>query len=250
MKRWHLLFAIVFIASFCAVVRLDAATIAVSIDNEAPVVAPVHFADGEWRIGTPGNERFVHQTAQGKIELVGALDPDPSIFFNGTVTDFGAASSFSFSFVLPLAPVVNNPSFVSDSFAGSVTNVAGSGVTVTALAPPPGIPVDGDRFTEVEVFTLSDDGGVTWQNVGLDLMPTTAVPLGLGGSGVIGPFAEGPIATIPGGPWTHMRADVNFGLTGGGDIFSFSGAKTLVPEPGTLGLLLLALATCCMGRNR
>jgi hypothetical protein len=46
-----------------------------------------------------------------------------------------------------------------------------------------------------------------------------------------------------------MRADVNFRLTGGGDIFTFNGAKLLVPEPGTLGLLLVALAMCGFRRR-
>jgi hypothetical protein len=130
-----------------------------------------------------------------------------------------------------------------------VTNAAGGGVTVTALPPPAGMPVDGDRFTEVEVYTLSDDGGLTWKNVGLDLMPTTVVPLPVGNSGLTGDFNEGPIPTIAGGPWTHMRADVNFSLTGGGDIFTFNGAKTLVPEPGTLALLVLSLGVCSLGRR-
>jgi hypothetical protein len=170
------------------------------------------------------------------------------ITFGAAVTDFGAASPFSFMFVLPLAPQVTNPSTVEDSFSGSVTNAGGPGVTVTALAPPAGIPVDGDGITEVEVYTLSDDNGATWKNVGLDLMPTSTPPLA-GGSGVIGPFSEGPIATIAGGPWTHMRADVNFMLTGGGDIFTFGGSKILVPEPGTLALLLLCVGLCGLGRR-
>jgi hypothetical protein len=209
----------------------------------------VHIAGGEWRVGAPGNEQFTHETAQGRIQLVGALDPDPMITFGAAVTDIGAASPFSFTFILPLAPLVNNPSVVKDSFSGSVTNAGGSGVTVTALAPPAGIPVDADGVTEVEVFTLSDDGGVTWKNVGLDLMPTTVVPLPVGNSGLTGDFNEGPLATIAGGPWTHMRADVNFRLTGGGDIFTFNGAKRLIPEPGTLALLLMSMATCCFFRR-
>jgi hypothetical protein len=245
MKRWHLIFAIVFIASFCAVVRIDAATIAVSIHGGPSVPVPVFFTDGEWRIGTgPNDEQFFHQTAEGSVRMFGALDPDPMITFASTAIDIGAPSSFSFSYVLPLAPVVNNPSVVKDSFGGSV---AGSNVTVTALAPPAGIPVDADGIDEVQVFTLSDDNGATWQNVGLDLMPDTSVP-GLGGS--VGAFNEGPIATIAGGPWTHMRADINFSLTGGGDIFAFNGAKILVPEPGTLGLLWIVFAAFCMGRRR
>jgi hypothetical protein len=247
MKRWQLLVAVLFL-SICATAR--ASTITLSIHNETPVLVPVHFAGGEWRVGTPGNEQFTHQTAQGRVQLVGALDPDPMITFGAAVTDFGAASPFSFTFILPLVPPYSSPAaVVKDSFSGSVTNNAGGGVTVTALAPPPGIPVDGDGTTEVEVYTLSDDGGVTWKNVGLDLMPTTSVPLPVGNSGLTGAFNEGPIPVIAGGPWTHMRADVNFSLTGGGDVFTFNGAKTLIPEPGTLVLVLASLAACCFSRR-
>jgi hypothetical protein len=233
----------------CVEWSVQAATITVSIHNETPVVVPVHFAGGEWRIGTPGNEQFTHQTADGRIQLVGALDPDPTIDFGAAVADFGTPSPFSFTFILPLVPPWPNPSEVKDSFSGSVTNAAGSGVTVTALPPPVGIPVDGDGVTEVEVYTLSDDGGVTWQNVGLDLMPTTVVPLPVGDSGLTGAFNEGPIPTIAGGPWTHMRADINFSLTGGGDIFTFNGNKTLIPEPSTIALLALALGACGFRRR-
>jgi hypothetical protein len=127
-----------------------------------------------------------------------------------------------------------------------VTNgSAAGGVTVTAVAPPVGIPVDGDGVAEIQVFTLSDDGGVTWKNVGLDAGPTTFTPLGSFASGFYGAYNQGFIPTIAGGPWTHMRADVNFMLSGGGDIFTFNGAKVLVPEPGTLMLSLLAIVVAC-----
>jgi hypothetical protein len=165
------------------------------------------------------------------------------------VTDFGAPSDFSFMFSLPLLPVVASESLALDSFADSVTNAAGPGVLITALPPPAGIPVDGDGITELEVYTLSNDGGVTWQNVGLDLMPTTNVPLGVGNSGNSPAFNEGPVTITPTLPWTHMRADVNFRLSGGGDIFTFNGAKVLIPEPGTFALLLVSLAMFCFGRR-
>jgi hypothetical protein len=247
MKKWQLLIAVV-LSVFCVQLGVHAATITVSIHNEAPVLVPVHLAGKEWRVGTPGNEVFLHETAQGRIILVGALDPDPMITFGSAVTDFGAPSPFSFTFILPIVPVASE-SLAFDSFSGSVTNAAGPGVTVTALPPPAGIPVDGDGVTEVEVYTLSEDGGITWENVGLDLMPTTAVSLGVGDSGLTPAFNAGPVTISPDIAWTHMRADVNFSLTGGGDIFTFNGAKELIPEPGTLALLLISLATCCFGRR-
>jgi hypothetical protein len=46
-----------------------------------------------------------------------------------------------------------------------------------------------------------------------------------------------------------MRADVNFSLSGGGDVFTFNGAKTLIPEPGTLVLVSASLALCCLSRR-
>jgi hypothetical protein len=48
-----------------------------------------------------------------------------------------------------------------------------------------------------------------------------------------------------------MRADVNFRLSGGGDLFTFNGAKVLtpVPEPGTVLLALMPLAALCCRRR-
>jgi hypothetical protein len=240
-------------------VSVSAATIDMSIVTETPegtttYTAPcpvyyTHDADGnpQYRVGYPGDQSYTWVTPEGQVRMKGILDPDPMMLFGGAVIDFGAPSNFGFVFTMPLFA---QGTIVKDSFSGSVTNAAGGGVTVTALAPPAGIPVDGDGITEVQVYTLSNDGGANWTNVGLDLMPTTAVPLPVGGSALTPSFNAGPIAAPAGGPWTDMRADVNFRLTGGGDIFTFNGAKLLVPEPGTVALLLVSLATCGFCRRR
>ena len=252
MKSWQLLVAVVLVFFSFMVVGTEAASISIAIDgvNSPPVPLKVVPKPGGGNVFLTGEdgEGFRFENAGGRVILGGELDPDPSIIFGGLAFDFGAPSTFSYSFILPLAPIVTNPTYVKDSFSGSVTNAAGSGVTVTALAPPAGIPTDGG-VTEMQVFTLSDDGGVTWKNVGLDLGPTVTVTLPVGDSGLYGSFNEGFISTIAGGPWTHMRADVNFRLTGSGDVFSFNGAKFLVPEPGTLVLLLVSLGICCISRR-
>jgi hypothetical protein len=204
---------------------------------------------GKWFIGQPGYDEWEWETQGGEsgdggsVKLNGMLDPDPQIAFALTAVDFGAPSNFSFNFVLPLSPQVTNPSMVSDSLSGSVTNgPAAGGVTVTALAPPAGIPVDGDGVTELQVYTLSDDDASTWKNVGLDAGPTTVIsPLAGLGSGLYPAFNQGPTNTIAGGPWTHMRADLNFRLTGGGDTFTLNGAKVITPEPSTCALAMFAL---------
>jgi len=254
MKRWQLRVAVVVLAGYCSIASLDAATIRVSIDGDSTLV-PIREVGKNgggtlFLIGEVEDEAFIFETANGRIVLGGQLDPDPAIQFVGAAFDFGAPSSFGFTFILPLAPPFSNPSFVFDSFSGSVTNgPAAGGVTVTALAPPPGIPDDGDGVVEMQVFTLSDDGGATWKNVGLDAGPSTFIPLPAFNSGLYGMFNQGPIATIAGGPWTHMRADVNFMLSGGNDVFTFNGAKVLVPEPGAIVMVLGSLLTICFFRS-
>jgi hypothetical protein len=233
----------------CAIANVEAATLRVTIDEES-VDVPLRYEvdadhpDGYFVIGENDGEVWEWETEGvdgGMIKLGGELDPDPSLFFGSVAFDFGAPSIFGYAFILPLAPLYPNPSVVLDSFSGSVTNGSvGGGVTVTALPPPAGIPVDGDGITEMQVYTLSDDGGLTWKNVGLDVgISETVAPLPPFSSGLLASYNEGPIPTIAGGPWTHMRADINFGLSGGGDIFTFNGAKILVPEPGTLLLAMM-----------
>ncbi len=255
MKSWQLLIAVVLMFVISAIANVEAATVSISIDGNS-VDVPVRYElygdrpGGYFEIGEYEDEPFIFDTAAGdQISLHGELHPDPSLLFGSAVFDFGAPSTFGFVFILPLAPTFPNPSVVKDSFSGSVNNGAtAGGVTVTALPPPAFIPVDGDLITEMEVYTLSDDGGATWKNVGLDLGPSdTIAPLAAFEGGLYGAFNEGPIANTAGpGPWTHMRADINFSLSGDGEIFSFSGAKVLVPEPGTLilALTLLAPAYC------
>lgn len=245
----------------CATSLLFAATIKFTVDGTVVDVPNYWVADtsnpagGSYFIGSQSNPDapWVWQNGEGKVMLQGELDPDPSLAFGGSVTDFGAPSNFGFIFSMPLGPVVPNPSTVFDSLSGSATNGSDpdGGVTVTALAPPGGIPVDGDGIPEIQVFTLSSNNGVSWLNVGLDSGPTTFIPLGPFASGPYPTSNQGPIATIAGGPWTDMRADINFRLTGGGDVFSFNGAKVLepVPEP-AMGLLALVAVMCGAGIRR
>jgi hypothetical protein len=49
-----------------------------------------------------------------------------------------------------------------------------------------------------------------------------------------------------------MRADINFMLSGGGDAFSFNGAKVLepVPEPAAAMLMLIVTVFGCFVRRR
>jgi hypothetical protein len=257
MKIRQLLILASLISLLCAPANLEAASIQVTIDGQS-VNVPLRYEYYANRIGgwyevVPNQgDAFVWETSEGGITLRNTeLHPDPTLIFASVALDFGAPSSFSYTFTMPLAPTVSNPSFVSDSFAGSVTNGAtAGGVTVTALPPvDASIPVDGDGVTEMQVYTLSDDGGTTWKNVGLDVGTTEVIPLDSFLSAPTTSYNLGPIPTIPhavGMPWTHMRADITFRLSGGGDVFTFNGAKVLVPEPSTIlgALLLIGMSIC------
>jgi hypothetical protein len=260
MKRSHILIALGAICAMPLSSAARAAQISISIDGQpGPTVdcywmpAPDGGYGGKWVIGVEGDgkDEFEWESSECSVELHVTLNPDPFIAFTATAVDFGAPSAFSFSYVMPLIPLVNNPSFVLDSLSGSVTNGPdNAGVTVTALAPPAGIPVDVDGITEIQVFTLSDDNQATWKNVGLDNGPSVVIPLGPFGAGLYPALNQGPIPTIPGGPWTDMRADLNFMLSGGGDTLTLNGVKVLTPEPGTFVLALLSFGLLGFARQR
>lgn len=256
MMRQQVLIALVGTVAICVAWNAQAATIEMSIDGGPAVSVPNYVIvspdpdAGKIAIGTPGQDYFLYMLGDNSLLLSGVLDPDPSMNIAVAATDGGAPSTFSISIILPFTSPMVNPSQVYDSLTGTVLNgTAAGGVTVTALAPPGGIPVDDDNDTELQVFTLSSDG-TNWQNVGLDAGPTTVIPLAANATGNYGSFTQGYVPTIDGGPWTHMRADFNFQLTGGGDSFNFTSMKTLVPEPGTLALALMSLAFGCILRRR
>jgi hypothetical protein len=186
----------------------------------------------------------------GRITMSGLLDPDPALGYAAAVTDFGAPSVFGFLFGLPIVPTAA-PGVVTHSESSSTTDFPGSaaGTAVTALAPPLGIPVDGDLVTEQFVYTLSQDGGLNFLNAGLDIRPSFvgASPSDTQAAVNLGPIA-GPGAA---GFYNFMRVDVNFSMTGGGDAYTWNGVATVVPEPATAALFGMGLGGLALfGRRR
>ncbi len=179
----------------------------------------------------------------GITDLDITFDTDPVITFNGNVLDFGAPSAFSFIFSQSIVPTPA-PGVATSSLSGSTTN--GGGVTgvvsISPNAPPAGISQDPGGVDEIMVYSLSTNGAVTWQNVGIDLGPAFSSNPGLV-SDTYGPFNSAAVAGPAGsGNYTDMRVDVNFTLSGGNDRFTFNGDATIVPEVSTgleiaLGLL-------------
>jgi hypothetical protein len=192
-------------------------------------------------------------TEEARITISAVLDPDPQIVFAITVVDMGAPSSFGFLLTQPITPTTA-PSVVSSVLSGSTTAPDPAGITVTALPPFAGVPVDADAITEIMVFNLSQNGGISLSNAGIDLGPSFSGPQG---SATYGGFLGGPIAGPSGsGSYDFMRVDVTFALTGGGDIFGATGCASVgspgcipAPEPGAALLLGLALGALTMRRK-
>jgi hypothetical protein len=183
-----------------------------------------------------------------KITLGAFMDPDPQIIYGAVVFDFGAPSVFGFVFAQAIA-ATPAPGLVSHSESSSTTDPNANTTVVTAFAPPGLIPVDGDATTEQFVYTLSQDGGLSFLNAGQDIRASfvgvtpsdTQAAINLGPS--VGPAGAGF--------YDYMRVDVNFSMNGGNDVYSFNGVAEVVPEPATaalfgLGLVGLAVA----GRRR
>ena len=138
--------------------------------------------------------------------------------------DFAGPSVFGFSFGLPIIPTAA-PGIVTHSESSSTTDANGGGTPVTALPPPGGIPVDGDLVTEQFVYTLSQNGGVTFLNAGLDIRPSF---VGAGPSDTQAAINLGPIAGPAGaGTYNFMRIDANFSMAGGSDAYTWNGIATV-----------------------
>ncbi len=159
------------------------------------------------------------------------LDTDPVINFGQSAVDFGAPSAFGYIFQQSIVPTLA-PGTATSSLSGSTTNGGGGPgvVSITPAPPPGGISQDGDAVNEIMVYSLSQNGGLTWQNVGIDLGPAFSSNPALV-SDNYGPFNSPSVAgPAGGGDYDTMRVDVNFTLSGGNDRFTFNGDATITEE--------------------
>jgi len=214
-----------------------------SVDG-VPSDVPIGFAPelGLYGVGTwdPETESFSGFDWTGEdgthVGISGVLDPDPSISYGITVTDFGLPSVFGFFFSTPII-VGATPTTVDASVVGGLTDFTGNGVTITPTA----------------AFLQIADVGAPTTNMGVNVGgPVSGGPGPPLAGYTYGAFLDGP-QPGPAGPWTTLSLTVGFSLSGGQDTASLTGFAQIVevPEPSSVCMLAMgALGLLYFARRR
>jgi hypothetical protein len=224
-------------ASYAGVIPLATASLTVDGVSYPLAVAPVVEEGKTYMVITPTT--IGDESLGFRATVSGAADPDPSVSYGLGISDFGAPSSFTFTFTSPI--VATGPPVFSNAYvSGGLNNVSGGGVTLTPLLPDS----DGDGIAEVQVARVSSGG--PFVNMGVDVGPISVNSGPIGAQYAYPPapaslYSAGPIAGPGPGPWTSLSVTAAFSLTGGGDAVALTGlASVAVPEPSTWLLLSAA----------
>ena len=204
-----------------AVVSIDGVDFPVSGWTWNPV-------DNQWEL-----DEQVYTTPDGEVKLTGAGDPDPAHIYTFGATDFGAPSTFTYTFTMPIVPT-GPLTTVLASISGGLGDFSGNGVSLTPTQPDE----DGDGSMETQIARV----GPPTTNMGVDVGLAQSHGPGLPGANyVYGPYGDGP-QPGPTGIWTSLMVSTQFMLSGGNDTASLTGFAQIetVPEPSSFVLLALA----------
>lgn len=199
----------------------------VSADTVATVLIDGHSyemasyeEDGQFRL-VPAVYNFGDTIVEA---LRDPRDASGAITYGIAVIDSGAASSFSFSFSMPIT-LDPGATTIGSSIVGGMTDFTGDGVSVSTTG----------GFLTLQRSYVS--GPLT--NLGVDVGGNQAYGAGTAGSlYTYGPVATGPIAGGDMSAFTTLSVDLDFLASGNGDVIVLTGfTDIVVPAPATLALL-------------
>jgi hypothetical protein len=199
----------------------DGATATITIDGQ-PSNVVVEPTESGFQI--PAGTQILTEEALITFDQGVQLNPDPSIAYGFSVIDFGAPSVFGFSFATPIVPTGFPGTQVAGSISGGLTDFTDNGV---AIAPTIG--------TDIQVNSTSATGlGGPWINMGVDVGAAFSDPGLATGIARSHTYPAENLGLIPGpaaGPYNALKVDLNFSLSGAGDIASLTGSASIIDAP-------------------
>jgi hypothetical protein len=221
-------------AARAEVVAIHAGVAAGGTYSDIPLVA---IGGGQYAIGVQNGDQinpWVWQTADFRLELSGAMNQDPSILTSVTVTDFGAPTTFIFSWLTPIVPT--GPSSQVRSSIGAVFTEGTSGTPF--LFTPANTNAPGFALSS----SLSDGVDTVNPTPGLNIGPAfSAGPMPIGTQYTGYSYASGTLGG-PNGTYTTLGMTLGFSLDGGGDVASVNVFTEIVPTPLPAGAPLVLSA--------
>ncbi|MBX3366588.1 MAG: hypothetical protein KF912_04650 [Phycisphaeraceae bacterium] len=178
------------------------------------------MVDGQFRL-VPAVYTFGSTTVEA---LETPRDASAAMAYGIAVTDFGAPSSFSFSFSMPIT-LDPGATSISSSIVGGMTDFTGNGVGVFTTG--------GNATLQRSHVSMPDF------NLGVDVGGDQSYGPGLAGSHyTYGPVATGPVVGPDLSGYGTLTMYLDFAASGDGDVIVLTGfTEIIVPAPASLALL-------------
>ena len=252
--------------SLTNLMSFDAATGSFAFDA-SKLTSPMDDSQGEWSLMKAGSldvdgvtiltadriKWHPWEQVDGSVAAIGsATDPknlwasvftftasgnvDPFMTYGFTAkNNTTTTQTYTYSMGEALVPTVSGAYNIHADVSGAIVNGTGANVTITpALADQ-----DGDTIPELQVLRLSNDGGASFVNAGVDVGQADSAV----GSKAYGLYSQDKTGS---GSFDYWAFETSFTLTPSKDVASLAGYAEItqidpVPEPVSTSMMLAGL---------